>query len=559
MSHSVETSSKAGKVLRGIPTLAAFCSFLLAMIAFCIRSHDGSFQAFLEALYPSARVVALHSEEEFQNAGEATRLLLHIAKVLAVFFWGSAAVALVVEFFGKTVRRKWITWRANHTVICGSGPLAGQFAQQAGRAGDHVLLLDHGRDEALPKAGVDRASSIVAVGNNDYDNIAVVLRAAALIRKSPRASRPCTAFVHINDPELLWHLRRQKLFRFRQQQPRIKMFSLLENSARLMLRDNPLDFRTIGPESPLVVQLILLGFGVMGEPILTRALMAGHYANLKPMRILIVDREADRKKRLFHCRYPTLAEIAKVEFLEADARECATQAEIAKRCGASDTITTVVVSFTEGVAVAMALAERVQQDIQILLRLDDGSDLAALLTGPGRQEFPSRRIRAFRAIPEIADRARGWVDTELDAMANAVHNDYLAKLPPDRPEGPSTVSWDLLDDDLADSNRQAADHIPVKLRALDYRAVSVANRDDGVPAPPFTKDQVEFLAMMEHRRWMAERYLAGWTRGPKDNDRRISPYLVEWEDLSEDIRQYDRNSVLNIPKLLRDRGLEMRQ
>jgi hypothetical protein len=70
---------------------------------------------------------------------------------------------------------------------------------------------------------------------------------------------------------------------------------------------------------------------------------------------------------------------------------------------------------------------------------------------------------------------------------------------------------------------------------------------------------LELLSKMEHRRWMAERFLAGWTSGPKDVEKRLSPYLIEWEDLPPNIQDYDRNSVRLIPGVLKSVNLEIRR
>jgi hypothetical protein len=62
---------------------------------------------------------------------------------------------------------------------------------------------------------------------------------------------------------------------------------------------------------------------------------------------------------------------------------------------------------------------------------------------------------------------------------------------------------------------------------------------------------VEMLAAMEHARWNAERFLAGWTYGEeRDTAGRRSPYLVPWDALPEQIKEYDREAVRNIPALL---------
>ena len=64
------------------------------------------------------------------------------------------------------------------------------------------------------------------------------------------------------------------------------------------------------------------------------------------------------------------------------------------------------------------------------------------------------------------------------------------------------------------------------------------------------------LAKLEHDRWEAERRADGWVYGPtRDAASKRSPYLVPWEELSEDVRDLDRDAVGAIPRLLDDAGL----
>jgi hypothetical protein len=67
----------------------------------------------------------------------------------------------------------------------------------------------------------------------------------------------------------------------------------------------------------------------------------------------------------------------------------------------------------------------------------------------------------------------------------------------------------------------------------------------------FTEEEVERLAEMEHGRWNVERLLEGWRYGPKkDVDQKVSPYLLPWSQLSEEVKGWDRNTVRELPKLL---------
>ncbi len=63
---------------------------------------------------------------------------------------------------------------------------------------------------------------------------------------------------------------------------------------------------------------------------------------------------------------------------------------------------------------------------------------------------------------------------------------------------------------------------------------------------------------MEHERWCRERTNAGWTLGPERDDKlKKSPYLVPWEELSEKVKDYDRNAVSKIPEILHKAGFEI--
>ena len=56
---------------------------------------------------------------------------------------------------------------------------------------------------------------------------------------------------------------------------------------------------------------------------------------------------------------------------------------------------------------------------------------------------------------------------------------------------------------------------------------------------------IEALAIAEHRRWMAEKIVAGWRHAAlRDDSRRLHPSIRPYDDLSEPEKQKDRNTVL---------------
>ena len=67
---------------------------------------------------------------------------------------------------------------------------------------------------------------------------------------------------------------------------------------------------------------------------------------------------------------------------------------------------------------------------------------------------------------------------------------------------------------------------------------------------------VELLAMFEHKEWVRERVSSGWLYGETKNiEMKTSPYLVPYAELSEEIKDLDRDTIRNIPELLRRIGM----
>ncbi len=95
--------------------------------------------------------------------------------------------------------------------------------------------------------------------------------------------------------------------------------------------------------------------------------------------------------------------------------------------------------------------------------------------------------------------------------------------------------------------------IRAKLDAIGYEFLPITDWD----AEPFefSGEQVEALARREHGRWWNERLRSGWRLGPvRDGRAKLSPYLVPWEELGDDVRDLDRDTVRLIPSILATAG-----
>ena len=128
-------------------------------------------------------------------------------------------------------------------------------------------------------------------------------------------------------------------------------------------------------------------------------------------------------------------------------------------------------------------------------------------------------------------------------------------------DGTAMHPWANLNEWYRNSNRYVAAHFDVKLRAIGWERYSMAEAVDKGAEPATIPDkEMESLAEMEHRRWMAFHLLGGWRKGePRDNSRRIHPSIRPYADLPEPEKQKDRNTVLDITKQLAQAGFAVRK
>lgn len=79
-----------------------------------------------------------------------------------------------------------------------------------------------------------------------------------------------------------------------------------------------------------------------------------------------------------------------------------------------------------------------------------------------------------------------------------------------------------------------------------------------VELPEELMELVEEMAKNVHEVWAKTRMEQGWTYGEVRNDAlKHHPCLVEYEELPEDERVYDRNTAIGTLKLIRQLGFKI--
>jgi hypothetical protein len=102
--------------------------------------------------------------------------------------------------------------------------------------------------------------------------------------------------------------------------------------------------------------------------------------------------------------------------------------------------------------------------------------------------------------------------------------------------------------DFEEDNRSLADHLWAKARDLDWHLGPEGAKD----SPELAENETDRMAKAEHRRWVANRALAGWRHGKvRSTTERTHPCLVSWNALPMEEQLKDRHVVEHLAQVLR--------
>jgi len=502
---------------------------------------------------------------------------LELARLLAPSLAAFAAIKALLAIFREKVGSLRLKLAKNHVVICGLGQKGfllakgfhdsgdrvvviekdehNNFLKQCREYGVNVIVGDATRQEVLHSAKVHKAKYLISVSGDEGANVETVVHAFDLVKK--RKGKPLSCFVHINDPQLCDFLREVEILAEETDPFELEFFSIYDSGARALLKNFPA-FRESGQNGQ--PHIAVIGLGRMGRSVIVRAARMWKnqpYGGGKPLSIAIIDKEAKSKTELLGLRYPQLGKYCELIPRQMDVngpefQEAAFLFDSQGSCNSSS----IYVCFDNdslGLATALTLFQRIRdQKPQIVVRMTRTTGLTDLIgkTTAGLSGFEN--IHAFGLLdrtcqPELI---LGGIH---ETLARALHETYVRqqeKLGYTVKTNPSLVPWEELPEFLKDSNRNQANHIGIKLKTVGCRIVLLTDWDGELFA--FTPEEVETMSKMEHERWMKDLRAQGWSyaKGEKNPKRKTHPYLVLWEELPEEIKEYDRNFVRELPRIL---------
>ncbi len=490
---------------------------------------------------------------------------LELARWLALFLVLYAALRIAMALFYEQVQFLGLRWLVRgHAVVCGPGRNAVELCKGFCEDGRKVVVIDKspgkealdkygecgavavigdGADgHALARAMITKADYLIAVSDDDGQNAAVALRAreAALNRKG---FKPLLCFAQITDRRLCNVLKaRYGLDEAGPGPFRLEFFNAYDRAAGALLNVYPPDpgeqMAIVGPGK--LGESLLLGMGTMW--LVSRGSPGARLS------IALVDRDAVQKKEGLLSRYPLLAATCDIRAVDVDLK--ALDAGHIFSGGPVSKIYVCAHDDPETLAIALTLKRAADEHGSMVVACMERSSGLSRLAGD---------VEAFEAFGS-AYRPEALLGGTRETLARAIHEDYVrgqAREGVTPARNPSMVAWEELPESLKESNRHNADHILVKLAAAG-RGIELLTDARAIDFK-FEPEEVEKMAILEHGRWAEERRRQGWAYapGPKDISKKTSPYIVPWEKLTEDIKEYDRNVIRGLPVFLARAGFQI--
>ncbi|MGQ0778140.1 MAG: NAD-binding protein [Pseudonocardiales bacterium] len=519
-----------------VVALAALASAVLGAVGFVayLPTQPGFAEArATDIAYYTAQLFVLDPTPFSEPRPYPLPIPLEIARFLAP----ATTILVVVEMVRVLVWGRVRRWAAahgrGHVIVTGNEPVALMLARRFAADGERVVLVsdnvgddvarrhglyvvpgDPAEEATLRAAGVPRAASVYACGGDSATNLAVALttrrlaattrrmiglpsRLAAMTRR--RAARPVTVQVEIRDAQLFADL---KVARRTHGDPslRLRYFVIEELAAHALLAQEALL-----PGRDDAEPVVVLGAGPFGRAVVRQL---GSRRNPPPV----------------------------TQVADVDAAAWVPPAD------------------STGIRLYVCLA-----DPDLALH----TALTATRTGLGRVVLCLQQQAAFEdalglfddtdgrlAVFGILDAACAAAPRDpIDELGRAIHDRYVqsALAKGDKPAtNASLVPWAKLPAHLKRSNWAHADHIGTKLATIGSVIVPAS---EGAESFSFRPGEVERLARLEHKRWMAERHDAGFVYGPQRNGH-FHPDLVDWEHLPPEARAKDIDLIEHLPELL---------
>jgi hypothetical protein len=511
---------------------------------------------------------------------------LEIARWALPFLTAYTAVLALATIFRQQFRLVRLRFLNSHIIICGLGAKGLQLAERFADSGYAVvaierdaynsaipvcnelgittLVCDARESACLKRARADKAKQLIAVCGDDGTNLEIAVRARQLNRDRRSGTLTCT--LHLTNPRLYTLLREEEFGSEASPNVRLEVFNLYERGARELIRAYPVP-RSEQSASPSSITVMIIGLAELGKSVLIQIAREWHMhpqESQPDLSFILLDSHAeDVVDALLH-RFPRMSETCALRPVSIDVNDETALEKAILRTRKADLVPDIAYvclgNPSAGFQTALQLRGLLEHTSQpVIVSMPEDSGLAAILQRDAGTASSERNIHPFDIFKHTCTLELILLGSH-ELMARAVHEHYLdeqMKAGEDLGSRRALVPWDSLPEDLRDSNRRQVDLIRVKLERAGCGIKPLVDWD--ARSHPFSETQIDMMARLEHQHWMDERVSSGWTfaPGPEDPVKRTHAEILPWEELSEQAKAKDRQTVTSIPRILVRAGFQI--
>ncbi len=549
-----------------IVSSAVIISWLLGFIGFVQYFHLHETQVSIaDTIYITIQLYTLESG----FVDPPMPLILDIARFMAPFSLAMAAIMTILWFARNQFKIYRLSHIKKHIVLFGTDLTGSYLIRNIINSGKKVVVIGNRKDlseedlqneniffiegkaddiELHKKARIEFSEKTFYAAQDNNINISAALLSAQYIENCISKTQ-VNGYTHISSLSTIEKLQNLDYFqksiidRNKASRLDIQFFNIYERAARIIMRDYSPDsyFDLHSPDSE-AANIFIAGLSHLGKSLILQLARMCHFGNLKKVRVIVWDKDVNILKE-FLSEYPELDKILEIKYISdisADHNGLLIDKvqELPKMiylCSDDNTVSLNILSSLETYYISMKC--------NVVICHQQESDF--LNNYKGKNIFHFNLKEETLTLDSIAK-------SEIDLLARVIHNDYLNEERKKKTHDPQMAShqeWENLNEPDRNQNRNQADHIWIKLRAIDPEYKTGSNN-----APDFKNlentETIEKLSEMEHLRWMAHKQLNGFKFGKvRDNDKKLHPNIIPYEELIEEDKQKDRDTIVNIPVL----------
>lgn len=391
-----------------------------------------------------------------------------------------------------------------------------------------VLVGDATNEQLLKKLNLQKKKYVVVSVSSDIMNLEIVSK---IISFAPNSK----IYAHIEDRNLRHFHKEGGLL----QGSNIKIYSYYEDTSRALFAEHDIDGKSNDIiNSTEAFSVAIVGNTILAYEVISQACIMSQLPNENKFKIYCIDKNPKEFKQSVDLSYTEIDKIPNVnlDYLQLD---CNSKEFYTQELWHQNNLTNVILCFEEeqqNLDIAANLAnityidQIVDEDLKtkvLVAMFNDYSFSQKLKLSTNT----FKNFEVFGQRDEICDR-KYLIDERRDKKAIATNEVYNQSITENKRQ-----SWQQRSYHEKESNRASADHIKIKQK---YVGIDSSN------------EATELLAKCEHNRWNTYHFLNGWKYAAKTKKvKKLHNCLLPYNELSEDIKDYDREMISNIEKIIK--------